>query len=221
MTITYESIRRNPQIDALINAGNAALKVLGFTDHGHGHAALTAELAGNLLETLGFDARTCELARIAAYMHDIGNAVNRVDHALTGATLAFQILSSLGMSPEETAAIVTAVGNHDERAANAVTPISAALIIADKSDVRRSRVRCKPSDISFDIHDRVNYAVVDSHLDVNDDRDVLTLRLSIDTDICSVMDYFEIFLTRMLLCRDAARFLKLQFKLVINDTRML
>ncbi len=221
MAITYADIRHNKQVCTLIEAGNAALAVLGFTDHGYAHAGLAAKWAGDLLETLGYDERTCELARIAGYMHDIGNAVNRADHALTGATLSFSILSSLNMPPEEVAAVVTAIGNHDEHAANAVTPLSAALILADKSDVRRSRVRCKPTDINFDIHDRVNYAVVDSSLTVNDDRTTITLRLTIDTEICPVMDYFEIFLTRMLLCRDAAQFFKLQFELIINDTRML
>ena len=221
MSITYKDIRKNEQINALIEAGNAALEEMGFTDHGYGHAGLAAKWAGDLLETLAYDAHTCELARIAGYMHDIGNAVNRADHALTGATLAFQILTSLGMPPVDVAAVVTAIGNHDERAANAVSPIAAALIIADKSDVRRSRVRCKPTDINFDIHDRVNYAVVDSALTVNKDQQTLTLRLTIDTEICPVMDYFEIFLTRMLLCRDAAQFFKLQFELIINDTRML
>lgn len=221
MSITYETIRNNEQISALIEAGNDALAVMGFTDHGYGHAGLTAKIAGELLDTLGYDAHTCELARIAAYMHDIGNAVNRADHALTGGTLAFSILSSLGMPAKDIAAVVTAIGNHDEHAANAVTPLSAALILADKSDVRRSRVRCKPSDINFDIHDRVNYAVVDSALNVNKAQQTLTLRLTIDTAICPVMDYFEIFLTRMLLCRDAAQFFGLQFELIINDTRML
>ncbi len=221
MPLTYEQIRQNQQINTLIEAGNAALGTMGFTDHGYAHAGLTAKLAGDLLESLAYDARTCELARIAAYIHDIGNAVNRSEHALTGATLAFQILTSLGMPPEEVVAVVTAIGNHDEHAANAVTPITAALIIADKSDVRRSRVRCKPTDISFDIHDRVNYAVVDSALNMNREQKTLTLRLTIDTEICPVMDYFEIFLTRMLLCRDAAQFLSLRFELIINDTRML
>ena len=160
-------------------------------------------------------------ARIAAYMHDIGNAVNRAEHALTGATLAHQLLHGMGMPVQEIAAVVTAIGNHDEKAANAVTPLSAALILADKSDVRRSRVRCRPEDIDFDIHDRVNYAVVNSELTVDADAHTIVLTLTIDTAICPVMDYFEIFLTRMILCRKAATFLGLQFELVINDTRML
>lgn len=219
--LTYDDIRHCEQINCLIEAGNAALGVIGFTDHGYAHAAATAKAAGGILETLGYDARLCELARIAAYIHDIGNAVNRASHALTGATLAFSILTGLGMPPDEIAAVITAVGNHDETAANAVTPLAAALILADKSDVRRSRVRCKPTDVSFDIHDRVNYAVVDSRLTVDPRDKTAVLWLKIDTDICPVMDYFEIFLTRMILCRSAAAYLGLRFELIINDTRML
>ena len=219
--LTYEEIRRSEAVNSLIEAGNAALGVIGFTDHGFGHATVTAKTAGAVLESLGYDPRECELARIAAYMHDIGNAVNRSNHALTGGTLAYTVLSQMQVPHAEIAAIVTAIGNHDEHTANAVTPISAALILADKSDVRRSRVRCKPSDPSFDIHDRVNYAVVDSALTVHAEDGVIALKLSIDTSICPVMDYFEIFLTRMILCRDAASFLKMRFELIINETRML
>lgn len=219
--LTYEDIRQNEQIGALIEAGNDALGAMGFTDHGYAHAGMAAHTAGGILETLGYDERTCELARIAGYMHDIGNAINRQNHALTGATLSFSILSSLQMEPSEIAAIITAIGNHDEHAANAVSPLSAALLLADKSDVRRSRVRCKPEDISFDIHDRVNYAVVDSNLIIDKEQGVITLKLTIDTAICPVMDYFEIFLTRMILCRNAAAYLQQQFELIINDTRML
>lgn len=219
--LTYDDIRHNETINSLIEAGNHALGVIGFTEHGYAHASMAANTAGAILETLDYDERTCELARIAGYMHDIGNAVNRVDHALTGATLAFSILSGLCMEPAEIAAVITAIGNHDEHAANAVSPIAAALLLSDKSDVRRSRVRCSPDDISFDIHDRVNYAAVDSDLLIDREREVITLKLTIDTAICPVMDYFEIFLTRMILCRDAAAFLKLQFELIINDTRML
>ncbi|MBR5134829.1 MAG: HD domain-containing protein [Clostridia bacterium] len=219
--LTFADIKHNDRVKALIEAGNQALGALGFTDHGYGHAGITAETAAHVLRALGYNDRTCELARIAAYMHDIGNAVNRVDHALTGATMAFSILSSLDADPAETAAIVTAIGNHDEHAANAVSPLSAALIIADKSDVRRSRVRCKPDDINFDIHDRVNYAVVDSDLYIDKDQQTITLKLTIDTAICPVMDYFEIFLTRMVLCRKAANHLGQHFELIINDTKML
>lgn len=219
--LTYDDIRHNEEVRALIEAGNEALGVLGYTDHGYAHAGLTAKVAGDVLETLGYDARTCELARIAGFLHDIGNAVNRADHALSGAALAFPILRGLGMDPRETVAILTAIGNHDDKTANAVTPLSAALILADKSDVRRSRVRVSHEAKSFDIHDRVNYAVVDSSLTVEREQGLITLALQIDTSITAVMDYFEIFLSRMTLCRDAAAFLGQKFELVINETRML
>lgn len=219
--LTYEDIRRCEQINVLMEAGNNALGVMGYTDHGRAHAAATAKTAGGILEALGYDERTCELARISAYIHDIGNAVNRDNHALTGAVLAFEILSRLGMSAAEATAVTTAVGNHDESSANAVTPLAAALILADKSDVRRSRVRCKPEDPSFDIHDRVNYAVTDSRLTIDAQNKTAVLHLTIDTAICPVMEYFEIFLTRMTLCRSAAAFLQLRFELFINDTQML
>ncbi len=219
--LTYDDIRHNEEVRALIEAGNDALGVLGYTDHGYAHAGLTATVAGNILETLGYDARTCELARIAGFMHDIGNAVNRTGHAQSGAALAFPILRGLGMDPRETVAIITAIGNHDEGTANAVTPLSAALILADKSDVRRSRVRTSLEAKNFDIHDRVNYAVEDSSLKVRREEGLVTLKLRIDTSITAVMDYFEIFLSRMTLCRAAAAYLGLDFELLINETRML
>lgn len=218
--ICYDDLRNDPNVCALIEAGNEALGVLGFTDHGYGHVCLTAKVAGEVLEKLGYDARTVELARIAGLLHDMGNAINRVNHALSGALLAHDILLRRGMEPKEAAAIITAIGNHDEKTAAAVTPLSAALILADKSDVRRSRVRT-PRDRDFDIHDRVNYAVVDSSLDVLPGESYIVLRLRIDTEICAVMDYFEIFLTRMTLCRSAAAFLGQRFELIINETRML
>ena len=216
--ITYDDIRHNPDVRALIEAGNHALGVLGFTDHGYAHVGLTSNITGNILEQLGYDPRTCELGRIAGYMHDIGNAINRSNHALSGALLAFDILRKLDM---EVTDVITAIGNHDEHTAAAVTPISAALILADKSDVRRSRVRTSPDSPAFDIHDRVNYAVVDASLTVARERKRITLCLRIDTGICAVMDYFEIFLTRMTLCRSAAAHLGLDFELIINETRML
>ncbi len=219
--LTYDDIRHNEEINALLNAGNRALGVLGYTDHGKAHAGQTAETAAEILRRLGYDERTCELTRIAGYIHDIGNAVNRQGHAMSGAILAYQILTGLGMDPEEKAAVITAIGNHDEKTANAVTPLSAALILADKSDVRRSRVRTSPDDPRFDIHDRVNYAAETSTLTVQEDKKRITLAIKIDTGICAVMDYFEIFLTRMILCRDAAAFLGMEFELRINETRML
>lgn len=219
--LTYDDIRHNHEINALIEAGNNALGVLGFTDHGYGHAGLTSKVAGDILVSLGYDERTCELARIAGYMHDIGNAVNRVNHAMSGALLAFDVLRRLNMDIDEVTAIITAIGNHDEKTAAAVTPLSAALILADKSDVRRSRVRTSLEHKDFDIHDRVNYAAVDSSLAIDKDKGIITLFIRIDTSICAVMDYFEIFLTRMTLCRSAATFLGLNFELIINETRML
>jgi metal-dependent HD superfamily phosphatase/phosphodiesterase len=217
--LTYEDIRHNPDINALIEAGNHALGVIGFTDHGYGHAGLVSKVAGDLLQTLGYNERTCELARIAGYMHDIGNAVNRSNHAMSGALLAFNLLRELNMEIHETVDIMTAIGNHDESTAAAVTPLSAALILADKSDVRRSRVRTDRKE--FDIHDRVNYAVVDSSLVVQKEQKIISLGLKIDTTNCPVMDYFTIFLTRMTLCRSAAAFLGMDFELIINETRML
>lgn len=219
--LTYEEVRHNEEVRVLIEAGNESLRVRGFTDHGYAHAGMTAKVAGDLLETLGYDARTCELARIGGYMHDIGNAINRSNHAMSGALLAFELLRGWGVDIREATAVMTAIGNHDEGTAAAVTPLSAALILADKSDVRRSRVRVSPIDSHFDIHDRVNYAVVDSALTVSRENKIITLKLRIDTSICAVMDYFEIFLTRMTLCRSAAAFLGMDFELVINETRML
>jgi len=219
MVITYEDIKRNPDINALIEAGNHALGVIGFTDHGFGHATLVSKTAGDLLSMLEYDDRTCELVRIAGYMHDIGNAINRCNHAMSGALLAFDLLRGLNMDINEAIAIMTAIGNHDEGTATAVTTLSAALILADKSDVRRSRVRSKEKE--FDIHDRVNYAVEESALVVYKEEGFVSLVLKIDTSICAVMDYFTIFLTRMNLCRSAATFLGLNFELVINETRML
>ena len=177
-----------------------------------------AKEAGRLLELLGYSKREQELARIAGYLHDIGNVINRVDHAQSGAVMAFRILDHLQMDPEEIATVIAAIGNHDEKTAFPVNPVAAALILADKSDVRRSRVRSKET-IAFDIHDRVNYSVVASENRMN--KDELELHLTIDTDICSVMDYFEIFLERMMLCRKAAERLGLRFRLIVNGQKLL
>ncbi len=217
--ITYEDVKNNADIRALIEASGQALGVMGITDHGFAHAELSAVNAGRLLETLDYDPHTCELAKIAGFMHDIGNAVNRTFHAMSGGLLAFDILRSMGATTKDAISIMTAIGNHDEGTAATVTPLCAALILADKSDVRRSRVRAHEP--YLDIHDRVNYAAVDSSLSVNKEKGIISLQLKIDTTICAVMDYFEIFLTRMTLCRDAAEFLGLKFELVINETRML
>lgn len=219
--LTYDDIRQNEELRVLVAAGNEALGRIHYTEHGYAHAGLTAEVAGRILAALGYDERSCELARIAGFIHDIGNAVNRVNHAMSGAVMAYELLRRLGMPAEEAIAVTTAIGYHDEQTAAAVTPVSAALILADKSDVRRSRVRTAQDAAEFDIHDRVNYAVERSALEVERERGVISLRIGIDTSICAVMDYFEIFLTRMTLCRSAAAFFGMTFELVINETRML
>ena len=217
--ICYEDIRRNDEINAYIDAGNAMLGVLGYTEHSRAHAAKVAEEAGAILRALGYPERDIELCRIAGYMHDIGNAVNRTDHAHSGALMAREILKELGMPYADIADVMAAIGNHDEKTGTAVTPISAALILADKTDVRRSRVRNKDMS-SFDIHDRVNYAVTRSELNIVPEQEI-GLDLTIDTGICAVMDYFEIFLGRMVLCRKAAEKLGLHFSLTINGQKMM
>jgi len=214
--ITYEDIKNNPDITTYIKRADEALEALGFTEHSLAHVGIVAENAGYILKTLGFPERTIELAKIAAHLHDIGNLINRVDHSQSGAVMAFRILDNLGMAPDEIAKIVSAIGNHDEGTGKPVSPIAAALILADKSDVRRTRVR--NYDIaSFDIHDRVNYSVTSSELKINEERTAITLKLTIDTRYGNVMDYFEIFLDRMLLCRNASEAIGLKFKLIIND----
>ena len=219
--ITFEQIVKNPEVHAYIAMGNQVLGVLGFTEHGFAHAKRSANYASAILEELGFDARTCELAAIAGYMHDIGNVCNRIDHAQSGAVMAFTILNKMGMPPEEIAQVTAAIGNHDENTAAAVTPIASALILSDKSDVRRTRVRDREKNISVDIHDRVNYAVEKAGLTISREKGTAVLDITIDTGICPVMEYFEIFLTRMVLCRKAAAHLELTFELVINGSRLL
>lgn len=226
--LTYEYIRRNKDIQTYINYADAALSTIGFTEHSNAHVERAAASAFMILTTLGYEQRTCELAEIAAYMHDIGNVINRIDHAQSGAVMAFRLLDNLGMPADEISLIVSAIGNHDEGTAAPVTPIAAALIIADKSDVRRSRVRSAdgpfvPSseNLAKDIHDRVNYAVEKSSLYFTDDNKRLILDLTIDQSISSIMEYFEIFLDRMKLCRRAAEFLGVQFGLRINDAILL
>ena len=219
-SLTYEQIRQDEAIKTYIKQADASLGALGFTEHSFAHVCRVAEIAGDILKTLGFDDRTVELAKIAGYMHDIGNLVNRVEHSQSGAVMAFRILDNMGFPAEEISLIVTAIGNHDEGTGVPVNPLAAALILADKSDVRRSRVRSKdPS--GFDIHDRVNYSVTKSELDINKESSHVTLKLAVDTHFSSLMDYFEIFMNRMILCRQAANTLGLQFKLTINDQQML
>lgn len=217
--MTYEEIRRDEAIKTYIAQADASLGALGFTEHSFAHVNRVAQMAGYLLETLGYPGRTVELAKIAGLMHDIGNLVNRIDHSQSGAVMAFRILDNMGFPADEISVIVTAIGNHDEGTGVPVNPVAAALILADKSDVRRSRVRDK-DESKFDIHDRVNYSVTDSRLEISQDKTELSLQLTIDTHFSSVMDYFEIFMGRMLLCRRAAEKLGLKFKLYINDQQL-
>ena len=213
--VTYESVLQNEAISTYIRKADEALASLNYTEHSFAHVGLVARMGRYILESLRYPERDVRLVQIAGYLHDIGNLVNRNDHCQSGALLAFRILSDMGMPPEEVSDVVAAIGNHDEGLGYPVSAIAAALILADKSDVRRSRVRA--TDISaFDIHDRVNYSVEKTELIVDPERTQILLRLTIDTRYGSVMDYFEIFLQRMILCRKAAEKLGLQFKLMIN-----
>lgn len=218
--ITFQDIKENQAIHTYIKKADESLVALGYTEHSFAHVTMVAENAGYILETLGYPARDIELVKIAAYLHDIGNLVNRVDHSQSGAVMAFRILNDLHMDPAEIAEIVTAIGNHDEGTGKPVSPMSAALILADKSDVRRSRVRNQDV-TTFDIHDRVNYSVKKSELKINETHTIIKLKLSVDTRYGSVMDYFEIFLNRMVMCRKAAEALGLQFKLIINEQQLI
>lgn len=218
--LTFDDIKNSREVQAYIRRADDTLTVLGYTEHALAHVTRTAQKAAEILSCLGYEPRTVELAQIAGYIHDIGNVINRVDHAQSGAVMAFVLLTKLGMDAEEIASIITAIGNHDESTAVPVSPITAALILADKSDVRRSRVRNRNT-TTFDIHDRVNYAVERSELYLDSDHNTITLKLTIDTKICPVMDYFEIFLGRMMLCRKAADFLRLTFDLIINEVQLL
>lgn len=213
--MTYEEIRKDHAVQVYIAQADAALSALGFTEHSFAHVTKVAETAGGILEALSYSSREVEIAKIAGYLHDIGNVVNRVDHSQSGAVMAFRILDRMDFPPEEIAAIVSAIGNHDEGTGVPVSPLAAALILADKSDVRRSRVR-KKEDIESDIHDRVNYAVTEANLEVFPETDQILLSLTIDPAISSMMEYFEIFTKRMLLCRQAAKKLGCAFRLKIN-----
>ena len=213
--MTYEQVKQDAAVKVYIAQADASLEALGFTEHSFAHVGRVAAMAGYLLETLGYPERTVELAKIAGYLHDIGNVVNRVDHSQSGAVMAFRILDRMNFPPEEIAAIVTAIGNHDEGTGVPVNAVAAALIIADKSDVRRSRVRDK-ADIALDIHDRVNYSVTDSSLTIREDQKELILALTIDPEVSTIMEYFEIFMKRMLMCRKAAQKLGLTFQVTVN-----
>lgn len=212
--VTYKYIQQNPDIRTYIKNADAAVEAQGYTEHSFAHVEKTAASVELILSTLNYSERTIELGKIAAYLHDIGNVVNRSEHAQSGAVMAFRLLDNFDMPADEICAIVSAIGNHDESTAQPINAISAALIIADKTDVRRSRVRSEM--INFDIHDRVNYAVEKSELYFNDDKSAIILELQIDSKISPVMEYFEIFLNRMLLCKRSAEFLGIKFHLRIN-----
>ena len=218
--VTYEQIKQDEAIKTYIRQADKTLSALGYTEHSFAHVGKVASTAQYILSTLGHSKREVELASIAAYMHDIGNLVNRVDHSQSGAIIAFRILDKMGMDAGELATIVSAIGNHDEGTGVPVDAVAAALILADKSDVRRSRVR-NDDPAKFDIHDRVNFSVTNADLSIDDERKNITLNITIDTDYASVMEYFEIFLHRMLLCRKAADALGLTFRLVINGQSLL
>ena len=217
MFITYEKVRQNAAIQSYIRKADESLIALGFTEHSFAHVTKVSETAAAILEALGSDPRDVEMVRIAGYLHDIGNVVNRIDHAQSGAIMAFRLLDNMGADPDEIATIITAIGNHDESTAFPVNAVAAALILADKTDVRCTRVRNKDAS-TFDIHDRVNYSVKKHEVTLTDKEICLTL--AIDTEVCAVIEYFEIFMDRMLLCRRAAEKLGLHFALVINGQRM-
>ena len=218
--LTFEEIRKNEEINTYIKQADRSLAAMGYKEHSFAHVTKVADTAKYILETLGYPEREVELAKIAGYLHDIGNLINRSDHSQSGAVMAFRLLEKLGMEPAEIAVIVSAIGNHDEGTGVPVDELAAALILADKSDVRRTRVR--NMDISrFDIHDRVNYSVKKSILKINEEKTLIKLKLSIDTKYGSILDYFEIFMNRMLLCRKAADYLGLDFKLIINEQQLM
>ena len=216
----YEEIKKNLEVCALIKKGNENLGILGFTDHSHAHCAVVAERAALILKKLGYSKKQIELVRIAGFMHDIGNAINRHKHAEYGAILANEILKDTDLSIEDRITIASAIGHHDESSGGATDVISAALIIADKTDVRRNRVRQKPK-ASFDIHDRVNYAVTQAKLKISPEKNVIALNLQIDESICTMYEYFDIFLGRMMMCRKAAELLGVTFKLTANGAKVL
>ncbi|HNX13379.1 MAG TPA: HD domain-containing protein [Oscillospiraceae bacterium] len=217
--ITFEQVKNNSAVKTYITRADESLIALGYTEHSFSHVLKVASTANYILTTLGYSEREIELARIAGYLHDIGNLVNRIEHAQSGAVMAFRILDNMGASPEDIATIVTAIGNHDEGTAEAVNAVAAALILADKTDVRRSRVRNR--DVAkFDIHDRVNYSVKKATTQINEEKTAVELKLTIDTGRFSAIEYFEIFLTRMLLCRKAAEKLGLEFHVIINGQRL-
>lgn len=218
--VSFKTLLDNEEIKTYIEAQDKSLEALGYTEHSFAHVKKVSSDAAGILETLGYSKEEAELARIAGYLHDIGNLVNRVNHSQSGALIAFRLLDKIGMPAEDIATVVTAIGNHDEGTGVPVSPVAAALILADKADVRRSRVRNRDF-ATFDIHDRVNYSVEKSSLIISEDKKTIRLSLTVDKQISTVMDYFEIFLDRMILCRKAAERLSLSFKLEINGQELL
>lgn len=218
--ITLEEIKKNEEVQELILSAQKQMKAIGYTEHSVRHVSIVSSRAGRILETLGYPKERVELAKIAGYMHDIGNCVNRVDHAHSGAILAYQILKDMQMPVQDRTEIMMAIGNHDEQTGTAVNDISAALILADKSDVHRDRV-VNTNMSTFDKHDKVNYAVTNSEFKIDSENRIVTLDLTIDTNICPVLDYFEIFMDRTMMSKYAAKFLNIWFELVINGTKLL
>lgn len=218
--VTYQEIRENEEIREYLRKGNANLGVLGYTDHSTAHCAIVAEEAGKILQVFGYSEHEIELAKIAGFMHDIGNCINRTRHAEYGALLANEVLKGMDMSLQDRVTVISAIGHHDESTGSAMDAVSAALIIADKTDVRRNRVREKEK-ATFDIHDRVNYAVTESRLLINVEEKTITLNLEVDEKICTMYEYFEIFLGRMMMCRSAAEMLGAKFRLRVNGSKVL
>ena len=218
--VTLEDVKNNPEVQELIIGAQKQLNALGYTEHSQRHVSIVSNRARMILETLGYDKHRIELAKIAGYLHDIGNGVNRVDHAHSGAILAYNILKEMGMDIKDRLEIMSAIGNHDEATGTAVSDVSAALILADKSDVHRDRVVNKNM-ATFDIHDRVNFAVTEANLSIDAEERKVILDLTIDTKICPVLDYFEIFMDRTMMSKYAAKYLQIWFELIINDTKLL
>ena len=218
--ITLEQVKKNEEVQELIEGAQRQMNAIGYTEHSFRHISIVSNRAGKILEALGYPKERIELVKIAGYLHDIGNCVNRVDHAHTGAVLAYQILKDMGMNTKDRTEIMMAIGNHDEQTGTAVNDISAALILADKSDAHRDRV-VNTNMSTFDKHDKVNYAVTNSEFKIDSKTRVATLDLTIDTEICPVLDYFEIFMDRTMMSKYAAKYLGIWFELVINNTKLL
>ena len=217
-TLSVEQLKRDAEVTAFLQRSNEFMRTLGYTEHGQRHAGLVGHIAENVLQRLNYPERSSQLANIAGYLHDVGNCIHRENHAQSGAIIAYRILARMGLPTDECALVMNAIGNHEEERGTAITPVSAAVIIADKADVHRSRVQ-NPDMKAFDIHDRVNYASTRSFVRVRPDEKIIALELEIDPTYASVIEYFEIFLSRMTMMRQACEFLGCKFHLIINDTR--